>query len=70
MHAPLKTRFVTSRPSAPWYSEEIAAEKLYLRINKHVLFYIQVLMLWSTSIHVCAFTVTDPHRKEIQLASF
>ena len=26
-HAPLKTRFVTSRPSAPWYSEEIAAEK-------------------------------------------
>ena len=27
VHAPLKTRFVTSRPSAPWYSEEIAAEK-------------------------------------------
>ena len=27
MHAPLKTRFVTSRPSATWYSEEIAAEK-------------------------------------------
>ena len=26
-HAPLKTRFVTSRPSASWYSEEIAAEK-------------------------------------------
>ena len=25
VHAPLKTRF-TSRPSAPWYSEEIAAE--------------------------------------------
>ena len=24
---PLKTRLVTSRPSAPWYSEEIAAEK-------------------------------------------
>ena len=23
-HAPLKTRFVTSRPSASWYSEEIA----------------------------------------------
>ena len=27
VHAPLKTRLVTSRPSAPWYSEEIAAEK-------------------------------------------
>ena len=27
VHAPLKTRFVTSRPSAPWYSEETAAEK-------------------------------------------
>ena len=27
VHAPLKTCFVTSRPSAPWYSEEIAAEK-------------------------------------------
>ena len=27
MHAPLKTRFVTSRPSATWYSEEITAEK-------------------------------------------
>ena len=27
MHAPLKTRFVTSRPSAPWYSKGIAAEK-------------------------------------------
>ena len=27
VHAPLKTRFVTSRPSALWYSEEIAAEK-------------------------------------------
>ena len=26
VHAPLKTRFVTSRPSALWYSEEIAAE--------------------------------------------
>ena len=26
-HAPLKTRFVTSRPSVLWYSEEIAAEK-------------------------------------------
>ena len=26
-HAPLKTRLVTSRPPAPWYSEEIAAEK-------------------------------------------
>ena len=25
VHASLKTRFVTSRPSAPWYSEEIAA---------------------------------------------
>ena len=25
--APLKTRFVISRPSAPWHSEEIAAEK-------------------------------------------
>ena len=28
LHAPLKTRFVTSRPSAPWYSEEIATENL------------------------------------------
>ena len=27
VHVPLKRRFVTSRPSAPWYSEEIAAEK-------------------------------------------
>ena len=27
MYAPLKTRFVISRPSAPWYSEEIGAEK-------------------------------------------
>ena len=27
VHASLKTRFVTSRPSAPWYSEEIAEEK-------------------------------------------
>ena len=27
VHAPLKSRLVTSRPSAPWYSEEIAAEK-------------------------------------------
>jgi len=27
LHAPLKTRFVTSRTSAPRYSEEIAAEK-------------------------------------------
>ena len=27
VYAPLKTRFVISRPSAPWYSEEIAAEK-------------------------------------------
>ena len=27
VHAPLKTRLVTSRTSAPWYSEEIAAEK-------------------------------------------
>ena len=27
VHAPLKTCFVTSRPSEPWYSEEIAAEK-------------------------------------------
>lgn len=26
VHAPLKSRLVTSRPSAPWYSEEIAAE--------------------------------------------
>ena len=24
VHAPLKTRFVTSRPSAPWYSKGIA----------------------------------------------
>ena len=28
VHAPLKTRFVTSRPSVPWYSEEIAAKRL------------------------------------------
>ena len=28
VHAPLKTRFVTSRPSVPWYSEEITAERL------------------------------------------
>ena len=27
VHAPLKTSFVTFRPCAPWYSEEIAAEK-------------------------------------------
>ena len=27
VYAPLKTRFVISRPSATWYSEEIAAEK-------------------------------------------
>ena len=27
VYAPLKTRFVISRPSAPWCSEEIAAEK-------------------------------------------
>ena len=27
VHAPLKTRFVYSRPSAPLYSEEIAEEK-------------------------------------------
>jgi len=27
VQAPLKTRFVTSRPSALWYSAEIAAEK-------------------------------------------
>ena len=27
VHAPLKTCFVTPRPSAPWYCEEIAAEK-------------------------------------------
>jgi len=27
VHAPLKTCFVTPRPSVPWYSEEIAAEK-------------------------------------------
>ena len=27
VHAPLKTCFVTSRPSAPWYCEEIATEK-------------------------------------------
>ena len=27
VYAPLKTPFVISRPSAPWYSEEIAAEK-------------------------------------------
>ena len=26
-HAPMKTRLVTLRPSAPWYSKEIAAEK-------------------------------------------
>ena len=26
-HAPMKTRLVTLRPSAPWYSEEIVAEK-------------------------------------------
>ena len=27
VHAPLKTCFVTPRPSAPWYCEDIAAEK-------------------------------------------
>lgn len=36
VHAPLKTRFVTSRPSAPWYSEEIATEKRKCRILAQV----------------------------------
>jgi len=36
VHTPLKTCFVTSRPSAPWYSEDIAAEKRkYPKLERH-----------------------------------
>ena len=36
VHASLKTRFVTSRPSAPWHSEEIAEEKRKRKLERRL----------------------------------